>query len=275
MNPVYKRNLLVFCTLALLSGWLGLAFDQQFPSPNEGESLGMGIWIVLPLITVLLIRWIGKEGWRDLKLKPNVREKAKWYGFSVLVFPLVTCIILGLGAALGWLDFSNFRGAAYAQVLLASILPSFIKNIFEEAVWRGYLAQRLIDIKLSDTWIYLIVGGIWGLWHAPYYLHFLPKEMMWEILPVSPWMFMLIATFSMIGWSVLFVEMYRLTNTIWSVVVLHTVEDAVINHLLIDGHVQILSDKKFLISPVAGLLTTCLYLAVGLYLRAQRKKMGR
>jgi len=48
------------------------------------------------------------------------------------------------------------------------------------------------------------------------------------------------------------------------------VEDSLINHLVIDGHITIAAGKEFLISPITGIITSCLYLCVGLILRRIR-----
>ncbi|MFC2486366.1 MAG: hypothetical protein ACFNUQ_07945, partial [Rothia dentocariosa] len=45
-------------------------------------------------------------------------------------------------------------------ILLVQIATQFIKNIFEESVWRAYLTNQLLKLKLSDLKIYLLVGFI-------------------------------------------------------------------------------------------------------------------
>jgi len=145
-----------------------------------------------------------------------------------------------------------------------------VKNIFEESVWRGYLTTKLLNEKVKDIWLYLIVGLVWGIWHLPYYLCFLPQADMYQVLPVGRLAFALVAIVSMICWTVMFVEIFRLTKSIWSVVLLHMVEDSLINHLVIDGHIAIVAGKEFLISPIGGIITSSLYLCVGLLLRRSR-----
>src|SRR5690606_34309505 len=96
-----------------------------------------------------------------------------------------------------------------------------------------------------------------------------------QILNVDRLTFALLAVFSMTCWSVLFVEVYRVTGNIWAVVLLHSVEDAVINHLLIDGHIQIAQGKAIWISPICGIVTTLMYLIVGLLIRKFRLRRER
>jgi hypothetical protein len=68
----------------------------------------------------------------------------------------------------------------------------------------------------------------------------------------------------------MFVEIYRLTNSIWPVVLLHAVEDSLINPLVIDGHISIVSGMEIFISPISGIIPTSLYLLIGLWLRKRR-----
>jgi len=264
------RNIIIFTFVAFTCGWFGVWVDKFSKQQTEGESLGMGIWLVFPLLTVLLLRIFANDGWKDLGFKPNLKGNIKWYFTALLIYPLVTAIVLALGKTFGWIDFSNFRAEIYFTGFAVALLPNFVKNIFEESVWRGYLTTKLLHEKVKDIWLYLIVGAIWGIWHLPYYLHFLSEADMYKVLPVGRLALALFAIVSMICWTVMFVEIFRLTKSIWSVVLLHMMEDSLINHLVIDGHITIATGKEFLISPIAGIITSCLYLCVGLFLRRCR-----
>jgi membrane protease YdiL (CAAX protease family) len=264
------RNILIFIFVALTSGWLGVLVDNYVKSPPESQSLGMGIWLVLPLLTVVLLRFFAGDGWKDLRIRPHSKANTKWYIVALLIYPLVTVVIFAIGKIGGWIDFSNFRADVYFAGFVTALLPNFVKNIFEESVWRGYLTTKLLNEKIKDIWLYLIVGGVWGAWHLPYYLCFLPETDMYRILPVGRLAFAFVAIISMICWTGMFVEIFRLTKSIWSVILLHTVEDSVINHLVIDGHIAVAAGKEFLISPVSGIVTSGLYLCTGLLLRHVR-----
>lgn len=264
------RNLSIFIVVALASGWIGLLIDQSLEPQPEGDSLGMGIWLVLPLLTTMLLRLFAGDGWKDIGLKLNIKGNVKWYLISLIIFPIVTLFILLIGKLLGWISFTNFRINAYFTAFAGTLVVNFIKNIFEESVWRGYLAAKLLKIKVGDMWLYLIVGGVWGIWHLPYYLYFLPEADMYQVLPVDRVVFAITAVFSMICWSVMFVELYRITKSIWPVVLLHMVEDSLINHLVIDGYINIAAGKEIWISPIIGLITSLFYVVVGLLLRRNR-----
>jgi membrane protease YdiL (CAAX protease family) len=264
------RNIIIFAFVALACGWLGVLVDKFVEPQPDGETLGMGIWLVLPLLTVVLLRLFASDGWKDLGFRPNFKGNMKWYIIALLIYPLVTVVVLTLGKILGWIDFVNFRTEVFFAGFVTMLLPNFVKNIFEESVWRGYLTTKLLNEKVKDIWLYLIVGVIWGVWHLPYYLCFLPEADMYQVLPVGRFTFAIIAIISMIGWTVMFVENFRLTKSVWSDVLLHMVEDSLINHLVIEGHIAIVAGKEFLISPIGGIITTSLYLCVGLLLRRSR-----
>lgn len=265
------RNISIFILVALASGWIGLLIDKSLVPHPDGDSLGMGVWLILPLLTTILLRLFAGDGWKDIGLKLNVKGNIKWYIISLLIFPIVTISILAIGELFGWIIFSDFKINAYLMGFVSTLLANFIKNFFEESVWRGYLAAKLLKLKAKDIWLYLIVGGVWGIWHLPYYLFFLPESDMYRVLPVDKVIFAITAVFSMICWSVMFVELYRITKSIWPVVILHMIEDSLINHLVIDGYITISSGKEILISPIIGIITSIFYVIVGLLLR--RNKM--
>lgn len=266
------RNIIIFSAVAISCGWFGILIDQQIDQPAEQETLGMGLWLIAPLLTVVVLRSFAGDGWKDVHIRPNFSENLKWHGIAIFAFPLITAITLFLGKIFGWIDFHYFQADIYWTAFLTAFIPNFIKNIFEESVWRGYLTTKLIQLKIKDIWLYLIVGFIWGIWHLPYYLHFLPESDMHQVLPVSQLSFAIIAIFSMICWTVLFVEVFRLTQSIWSVVLLHSIEDSLINHLIIDKHLLILEGKEFLISPIVGIIPLSLFLLLGIFLRRERKR---
>ncbi|MGF1586123.1 MAG: CPBP family intramembrane glutamic endopeptidase [Bacteroidales bacterium] len=264
------RNIILFTIIVILSGWIGLLIDNFIPEQPEGDSLGMGIWLVLPLLTVVVLRTFAGDGWKDAGLRPRLKKSAVWYMVSFFIFPVVTAISVAIGKVFGWIDISGFSMTAFIPVFFGLLIIGIIKNIFEESVWRGYLTAKLLKFNISDLSLYLIVGLIWSVWHMPYFLEFLPEATITSVLPVSRMVFFLVGTFTMVAWTVMFVEIYRLTNSIWPVVLLHAVEDSLINPLVIDGHISIVSGMEIFISPICGIIPTSFYLLTGLWLRKRR-----
>jgi len=266
-----KRNLIIFIVVVLLCGWLGVFVDHFIPEQPRGDTLGMGIWLVFPLLTTILLRVFAGDGWRDIGLLPNFKDNIKWYIVSLLVYPVITSAVMLLSYIFGWMDFSDFNFDGLVSVFAGGLLIQFVKNFFEESVWRGYLTSKLLTLKVNDFWIYCIVGSVWGAWHIPYFLMFLSESDILSVLPVNRWLFALIGIVTMICWTVMYTEIYLMTKSIWPLVLMHMTEDALVNPLILDGYIKIAQGKEFLVSPTAGIITTVLYLMVGLLLRTIRK----
>lgn len=272
MKAQGTRNFIIFVIVVIASGWFGVWVDSLLEGQQAGNTIGMGLWLVLPLFTVIVLRSFAGDGWKGAGLAPALRTGWPWYLVALLTYPLVTSIVLLAGYATGWIDFSNLRLSALGGVFMSLLLIQFVKNIFEEAVWRGYLTAKLVQRGTGDWALYGIAGIIWGVWHVPYYLYFLPDDMMYTVLPVNKITFAAIAVVSMVAWSVLFVELYRIAGSIWPGVLMHAVEDSLLNPLVIDGYITVAAGKEIWVSPITGILPTALYVAAGLTIRSIRRR---
>jgi len=103
------RNIVIFAFVSLTCGWLGVLADKFVEQQPEGDTLGMGLWLVLPLFAVILLRFFADDGWKDTGIRPDMKGNMKWYVVALLIFPLVTATVLAIGKMLGWIDFTNFR----------------------------------------------------------------------------------------------------------------------------------------------------------------------
>lgn len=267
-----KRNLIIFIAVTLASGWIGVLVDSLLTEQPDGDSLGMGVWLILPFITAIVLRIISKDK-KDIGLKPNIRKNGKWYMVSIAIFPVVTVIVVGIGGFLGLVDYSAFKSSEFISLALFSILMNLIKNIFEEFSWRGYLTPKLIDLSLNDWWVYLISGLVWGLWHTAYYLVFLPEIYFASISRITMLFSSLII---MLCWTVMFVEIYRLAKSVWPCVLMHAVEDAIPTVLVATGrYITFTNGSDLLLNPINGIVANILFLAIGLTLRKLRLRKER
>ncbi len=272
MNKKLFRNTVIFIVIVILSGWIGALVDSLLTEQSKGDSTGMGIWLVLPMLAAIAITIFSRGSWSDIGFKPNFKGNIKWYLIAALIFPVVTAIVLIIGDMTKWIDLSAFDLRPFILLFSSTLLISFIIDIFDGAPLYGYLTSQLVKLNLNDWKIYLTVGIVWGMWHIPYYLVFLPETDMQVVLPVSRTMFSIISIITMICWAVMFIELYRVTNSIWPGVVLHMVEDSLINPLVISGFISIAAGKEILISPITGIITSILYLLVGFGIRAYRRQ---
>lgn len=269
------RNTVIFIILVLLSGWIGVLVDSILPEQPDDNSLGMGIWLVLPMLIAVVITIFSKGSWKDFGFKPNIKGNIKWYLIAVLIFPVVTAFVLIIGVTAKWIDLSTFDLRTLTIVFSSTLLFNFFKNTFDGAPLHSYLTSQLIKLNQNDWKIYLIVGGTWGTWHLPYYLVFLPETDLQAVLPGSRAVIPVFMIMIIVCWAVMFIELFRVTKSIWSGVVLHMVEDSLINPLVISGFISIAAGKEILISPIAGIITTILYLLIGLGIRTYRLQASR
>ncbi|MGE7274856.1 CPBP family glutamic-type intramembrane protease [Brevibacillus panacihumi] len=264
-----KLSLILFIVVVLASGWIGVLVDSKLPEQPAENSLGMGLWLILPFIAMLVLRLVNRD-WKDIGVLPNFRGNMKWYGAAIAIYPVMTVITFGLAWLFHSASISDVERNSILSLIGVSIAGNFMKNIFEEFAWRGYLTPKLIELKLNDWMLYLVSGLVWALWHAAYYMVFLPDS----YFETTPRMgFLLIGCVLMVAWSVMYVEMYRLTKSVWPCVLMHALEDGVPTLLLsVAGVISFTKTAEFWLSPTTGIITTILFVGFGLWLRSIRKK---
>jgi hypothetical protein len=194
---------------------------------------------------------------------------------SLLVFPALTALVLLIGHGLGWVRFPDFSLNTLGLLLQAfalGLLPQFIKNIFEEAPWRGYLAPKVYSLGFNDFVGHSIVGLVWGAWHIPYYLFFLDPAILSNFTTLNLAVYIPLAIGVMISWAIVYGEIRLLTNSFWPAVLMHMVEDAFLIKLFTENFIQIRLGTDWLISPMNGLLMSLLFIALGVGLRQLRKR---
>lgn len=276
-----KRNIIIFAVISIICGWIGYLVDQftgQTNYENMGTatgngSLGMLIWLVSPLICTIFLRTFGGDGWQHAGFSLNFKHNKKLYLLSFLIYPSVTLLVIVLGVFTQSIRFANVNigMTAYLGILFTQVIYQFVKNIFEESVWRAYLTNQLLKLKLSDLTLYFLVSFIWWFWHLPYIMIFLSESEIHNTLPVGRLTFFLVGLVTVTCWTVMYTEIFRMTKSVWPLVIMHTMEDAVINPLLLLGIVVVEKEQAALFSLSVGLVPNILYLIVGLFIRKWRK----
>jgi len=273
-NRTTVRNLTIFIIVVLAIGWVGRGLDILMGNAAS-ESLGMLLWLTAPIGISLLLRAFAGDGWKDFGIKPNFKGNASWYVIAILVYPVLTALVLVIGRGLGLITFPNFSLNTLGLVLQAftlGLLPQFIKNIFEEAAWRGYLAPKVYSLRLNYFVGHLIVGIVWGAWHIPYYLFFLDRGVLQNFTTLNLAAYIPVSIVVMISWAMVYGEIRLLTNSIWPAVLMHMVEDAFLIQLFTEHHIQIIPRTDWLVSPMNGLISIFFFIALGVGLRQLRKR---
>ncbi len=140
------RNLVIFAVVSVSIGWIGLGLNRVMATAAPGQNLGMLLWLIVPALTGLLLRAVAGDGWSDAGLRPALKKNLGWYGFALLIYPACIALVLGLGYATGAVSFAGLASVdqgTFLGLIAAAVLAGFVKNIFEEFAWRGYLTPRL------------------------------------------------------------------------------------------------------------------------------------
>lgn len=162
MNEKMKRRdkitLAIFVTIT--AGGYGYLVDQILTEQPEGNSLGMGLWLVLPYLTGVILRILNKD-LKQIGFRLHIKNNLKWYIFSVVLFPCVMLVSIIAAKIMGAFVVNDIALSGLLGMILGTFLANCVKNIFEEFAWRGclvpYLEKMLSFIR-------------WKMQYQPYYL---------------------------------------------------------------------------------------------------------
>jgi membrane protease YdiL (CAAX protease family) len=277
-NSAAIRNLVIFASVAISIGWIGWGLDLIMGTPAAQEGVGQLLWIVAPLSTALLLRAFAGDGWKDFGLRPELKKSALWYLLSLVLFPVSAALIVLIGLLSGLIalpDVSPARAELFLNLFLISLTPSFIKNIFEEFAWRGYLAPRISSLHVNDLVGHVLVGVVWAAWHIPYYLFFLDRTSFAAYNAQSYIVFFPMLFAGVIAMSLVYGEIRMLSGSVWPLLLLHTVSNAVGNPLLLHDFIRIAPGADIVVSPGPGsIFSVIINCAIGVGLYRFRKRKG-
>ncbi len=179
--------LITFGVTYLIEGGLILSgFRVRGIPPLYGQFVIVGVMWVPAVATMITVRWITREGFGATHLRIG---QIKPYLSTAVVIPACFIVIYsltwGLGLAKPEWRLEQFRSLLATSGADMSALPPpalllpllffssliigpVFNGIFgfgEELGWRGYLLPKLMPLGKFKA--YLMVGVVWGLWHAP------------------------------------------------------------------------------------------------------------
>jgi membrane protease YdiL (CAAX protease family) len=270
-----KRNLMIFIVSVLGSAVLaGVIEPYTVPPGSEPGTSGLGqlLWIIAPLVVMLVLRIFGGDGWGDFGLDPNFKGNGFWWLVSILIFPITITISVLIGALSGGLVINGNLFSSFANALLMGFVPAFIKNIFEEFAWRGYLAPKLYSLDLNVWLSHAIIGLVWGAWHLPFIFVFWPY-----LTPGMVWYFVPLLLTGTISHSVVYGEIRLATASVLPAWIMHGIGNTIGNALILSNFVELGSRWEPWFSPGAeSIVSIILMFAIGYWLHQRRKKsVGR
>jgi membrane protease YdiL (CAAX protease family) len=239
------QRILLYTALILLCGLIGRFLEWDNISGQPG--IGQGLWILSPVLIALVFKYVFKTSWQDWALKPALRSNWRNYLVATFLYPFMTFFVVFVGLVLQYSYFPEGLSKGFSLVLtqtLAAIVPMFVKNIFEEVAWRGYLTGEVEKLDWQRWQQLGLVGLIWAAWHFPF-LDVLLKTYSTE----SIWTFLPRFIIFIVSASFIYGTLRQLTKSVWVAVWLHTVANAVAAAFFMPNIFIIQPDKAYLIAP--------------------------
>jgi membrane protease YdiL (CAAX protease family) len=177
----WATGLVIYWTGGLVNG------PQIAPGVTLAMVLVATIYMGAPAVGNILTRLITREGWKDVGLRPHLRQGWPYW----LVGWFLPAVMTLLGAILFFWLFPQYFDASLplvqqqlasspssaslspwsAALLVAGqgvLIAPILNAIFafgEEFGWRAYLLPKLMP--LGGRKAMLVMGVIWGVWHWP------------------------------------------------------------------------------------------------------------
>jgi uncharacterized protein len=162
------KGILAFLLITFGMTWSiwGVAWLLGFLNTNVSGQIIVAVGAFAPALATLIVRkWITREGFADAGLRPNLGKKLLYYVFAWL-WPLVGVgAVIAVASALGIVPVrSDVAPLLIVSALAGSLLatPLFFG---EEFGWRGYLQLRVASGRPLRAAV--VTGLIWGVYHYP------------------------------------------------------------------------------------------------------------
>ena len=231
-----KRNVVIFVVGVLMFSTIGGVIMAAV-----GEIGGL-VFIVGPILMAVLLRFFAGDGWQDAGLALQLKDSWRWYLFSVLVYPVIIVLVIGIGMVLGVTELNGSLASMLPLLLAgmgAQLVPRMVYSMFEEWGWRGYMEPRLLVMGVPDLQRHFFVGFIWAIWHFPLILATPYTETPYVIyLPI----FVVGTMFT----AVVYGQMRKASRTVWTSVLMHGVANtflwAIIENDLVTFNNKVLAD---------------------------------
>jgi membrane protease YdiL (CAAX protease family) len=152
------------------------------------------------IAAVIMRRFVSKEPLRT-SLGP-IRHRVRYYAIALIAPALTIALLIDLGVGFHVAHFRS-NGNLVVLVMVLALNALSLNAVFafgEEYGWRGYLLPRLLP--LGEARAAVVVGVIWGLWHAPLLIAGLNYP------GVNPWIAVAMFVPTAVLMSLLFTRLY-------------------------------------------------------------------
>lgn len=261
-----NKNILIFSIVVIISGWIGLGLDVLLQN-DFTQGIGLLLFILSPLSMSVLLTLIEKKKLKSIGLKLNFRNNIKWYILCLFFDFFVLGFIYCLGLVFNGIEASKTSNifSVISLTAIYAIPTTFLKNIFEEFGWRGYLAPRLLEDN-NKAQNHLFISIIWATWHLPYWLFFLNREFLLSNTPYGITLTIIISYIALFFLAVIYDNIRLITNSIWPGVIIHTMFNVLAMSYY--QNLQYKASSGWLFAPTYGVIYLIIILFVSaLFLR--------
>jgi membrane protease YdiL (CAAX protease family) len=176
--PTVRRGVRAFLGLTF-----GLTWLPFLPVVLGGPAVPLLMPFAPAIACVVVRRWVTREGFGDLGLRPDLRRAGPWLALALL-WPLLATPLAGVLAAAAGLDgfaidAATVRDSACGPRAAVLAAPVFLG---EELGWRGYLQTRILPGRPLGA--AAVTGIVWGVWHYPLWLTVLDLRL-WLVLTMT------------------------------------------------------------------------------------------
>lgn len=279
-----RLNFALFTLAVVATGWLGVAADRAAGvdltagvavSRSSGTN-GQALFILGPVVAALVLFFLSRDGAGPLGLTLRFPHRTRWFAGSAVVAPVFTAVVVGAGVAVGavaWVSTPPSGAPSLPAAVVTVFAVQLIKNPIEEFIFRGYGTRTAMALGLPGRIApHLLVGVVWALWHLPLYLVWTSPADMRAVTSLPVPLFLPLLFAGLTAAALLYGELRVRTGSIWPGVVLHSVSNAIVTPLLVDGHLRFDGHADVLFSPaVSSVGSMLLFGAAGLALVAWRR----
>jgi uncharacterized protein len=280
MKTISRTTLFLLLTFTISFSIAGIYWLLGFSGSDKiGFTILGVIYMFLPTLSVIIVKkWVHREEIStDLLISFKLN---KWFLVAWLIMPVITFSSVGVSLLFNDVTYSsemagfvkrleplmspeqieqmklsldslpvNFLWIILFQGLIAGLTVNAVAGFGEELGWRGFLLSEFKGMKFIKASI--IIGFIWGLWHAPLIL-------MGHNYPQHPQ----VGVLMMIGLSILltplFIYITIKSKSVIAASVMHGTMNAVagISIMLIEGG----NDLTVGIAGFSGFITIALFI---------------
>ena len=227
---IRHRPLLAYFILAYVITWslwgLMILFSWDIKSLPGNILSPLAIFGPTLAGIIMTASLYGKGGLSDLATRFSFSSRQiRWFAMALLIPFFIIVMAIVISTLMG----SSIPANLGIAIWMAPLLVEFVRVLFlggplgEEIGWRGFALPRLLLGNMTAMKASMVLGLIWGLWHAPFYA--VAGSGQNDMIQAGGSFFMLFPAFVIwvMAMTVIFTWLHKITNgNLWIAILFHT-----------------------------------------------------